>query len=194
MNTKGGLLAGNLDVFSSSYHFAVLWAHLPWRSLFVGGQTSFPFEASWWNGHQSSYQDPWFLRDILGNWMNYQYMMHLLYREGGANEKTIQKRVTEDINVNCCQKQEETSIPHCLPGCQEHDVIWPMNSPLEAAPACLSGDKNNHRFSWHLLLLPSLSEPRLNGANLPMVVFMMWAGVIGDCSETIKFISIRSVT
>ena len=61
-------------------------------------------------------------------------------------------------------------------------------------PACLFEDKNNHKFSLHLLLLPSLFEPRLNGANLPMVVFMMWAGFTGDCSETIKFISIRSVT
>ena len=61
-------------------------------------------------------------------------------------------------------------------------------------PACLFEDKNNHKFSLHLLLFPSLFEPRLNGANLPMVVFMMWAGFTGDCSETIKFISIRSVT
>lgn len=61
-------------------------------------------------------------------------------------------------------------------------------------PAYLSEDKNNHKFSLHLLLLPSLFEPKLSGANLPMVVLIMWAGTTGDCSETIKFISIRSVT
>lgn len=122
-----------------------------------------------------------------------------LYKEGGYM-KNIQKGVYKrhkcqplsETGVDWISRQ--TSVPHYLPGCQENDVIWPMNSPLEAAPACLSEDKNNHRFSLHLLLLLSLLEPRLNGANLPMVVFMMWAGVIGDCSETIKFISIRSVT